>query len=348
MLMVCALHLNIICQYRLAKQEGVWEWLSWSGSEALCMVAVNLYAMITGYVCITSSWRISRYIALWFQVAFYTVGIYALVFILFRADLTSSFEFRNVLSHLTTVPLAGAYWYFNAYTALFLIIPFLNTLLLKLSSAAQTKLLAVLLVFLPLMKVYEGGYNAGWLGTLYCAGAFIRLHHIPIRRSSIYFLFYLLGIAGFGILLRTPLHGVRDILFSIGYDSPFLIIATLSLFLAFKNLDIKHQWQKKVIRFVAPLTFGVYLVQCHPVVFHFLRRWGDQFITEYGHPVWAPLVGGLCLFTACASVDWLRLHIFRWCHTKMLADKLEKGLMYLWSLAKKHGRRITSDAPRHL
>lgn len=348
MLMVCVLHINLFGRYNeISWQEKPWEWLSWGGAESLCIIAVNLYAMITGYVSITSPWHINRYIVLWLQVTFYTVGIYALGFILFRTDLKSCLEFRDALSHLTTVPLAGAYWYFNAYTVLFFLIPFLNTLLLKLSGAAHTRLLAVLLIVLPLMKVYKGGYNAGRLSALYCAGAFIRLHPIPTQKSSTYLLLYLLGIAGFSILLLTPLHGVRDILFSIGYDSPFLTIASLSLLLVFKNLNIKQQWQKKAIRFVAPLTFGVYLVHCHPVVWDFLRRLGKQFITEYGHPVWVPLVGGLSLFIACAYIDWVRLHIFRWCHARMLADKLEAVLIRIWGVMRARCRSFVTDTPRH-
>ena len=157
MIMICILHVNYLCLYGLTRQEGGWEWLSWGGTESLCIIAVNLYAMITGYVCITSSWRISRYIALWFQVVFYTVGIYALGLFLAHEGWLPKIALKTLLSDLCTVPLAGAYWYFNAYTALFLLIPFLNKLLQKLSRADYAKLLVALLVFLPLMKAYGGG-----------------------------------------------------------------------------------------------------------------------------------------------------------------------------------------------
>jgi len=362
MLMVCVLHINLFGRYNeISWQEKPWEWLSWGGTESLCIIAVNLYAMITGYVCIASSWRISRYITLWFQVAFYTVGIYALGFFLAFMGWIPSPWFREIFSSLFPLPMVGAYWYFNAYTILFLLIPFLNKLLPKLSCAEYAKLMLILLLILPFTMSgfclppgggYGGGYNAGWLTALYCAGAFIRLHPIPVRKPSILLIIYLLGTTAYFIRVTPFLQGkeysfLLTSLFTAGYASPFSIVSALSLFLIFKELDIKQRWLKKAIRFVAPLTFGVYLVQCHPTVMRFLFSQGRQFITKYGHPVWVPLVGGLSLFIACACVDWVRLRIFQWCHTRMLADKLEAVLIRIWGVVRARCGNIMTDTSRH-
>lgn len=344
MLMVCILHINFFGQYnKLSWQNEPWEWLSWGGSESLCIIAVNLYAMITGYVCITSTWRIHRYITLWFQVAFYTVGLYALGFFLAYGGWIPRPGLKGVLQAMFTVPMAGAYWYFNAYTILFLLIPFLNRLLSKLSYTDYIKLLTTLLVILPFMKgnpglFYGDGYNAMWLSALYCSGAFIRLHPIPIRKSSVCLAFYLLGATGFFLLHSSSLFntGYLSILFLRAYVSPFSIVATLSLFLVFKNMDIQREWLKAIIRFVSPLTFGVYLIQCHPVVWKFFCNLGEELIAVHGHPVWMPWAGGLCLFIVCACIDWARRQLFRWCQTQRLTDKLAAHLTHLWLVVKVH------------
>lgn len=48
--------------------------------KAFCLVSVNCYAMITGYVCYKIIFRMSRLINLWLQVVYYTVLITVIVY----------------------------------------------------------------------------------------------------------------------------------------------------------------------------------------------------------------------------------------------------------------------------
>ena len=47
--------------------------------ESACFCAVNIYGLISGYVGVTGSHRLSRIIILWLQTMFYTVGITAVL-----------------------------------------------------------------------------------------------------------------------------------------------------------------------------------------------------------------------------------------------------------------------------
>lgn len=41
--------------------------------ESLCYGAIDLFAMISGYLLVFSKWKLSRYFILYVQVAFYTI-----------------------------------------------------------------------------------------------------------------------------------------------------------------------------------------------------------------------------------------------------------------------------------
>lgn len=332
MFMVCVLHCNIFGQYsKMTWGNEPWEYLGWVGSEALCIIAVNLYAMITGYVCITAKWRISRYLSLWLQVAFYTVILYVLWLILSWADPMpgiGSINLMRMAQHMLTIPMAGAYWYFNAYTALFFLIPFLNQLLRGLTCTDYLKLLLVSLILLPCMNMLSGpafystGYNMAWLAALYTAGAFFRLHPVKIHKG-ICLAIYLLAAIGTFAAYSLARHGLT-------YAMPFNIVGTIALFLLFTEMQIQQGWLKTVIRFMAPLTFGIYLVQCHPFMWNALHKLGNVVVAQYGHPAYAPWAGGLCLFLGCLCIDWLRYRLFRLCHAAILAERMAALLTALW------------------
>lgn len=42
--------------------------------EALCIVTINLYVLISGYFLLEAKWKFSRLLNLWFQVMFYSLG----------------------------------------------------------------------------------------------------------------------------------------------------------------------------------------------------------------------------------------------------------------------------------
>lgn len=65
MLMVSVLHVNFLSGCTSCFPNYLY--------ETVCIQAVNLFAMLTGYLCIEAGWKIRRYINMWFQVAFYSM-----------------------------------------------------------------------------------------------------------------------------------------------------------------------------------------------------------------------------------------------------------------------------------
>lgn len=329
MFMVCVLHSNMFGGYgEITFLKEPLEYLGWFGSQSLCIIAVNLYAMITGYVCITSKQHIGRYVTLWVQTAFYTMVLYALGVFLMCHGYMLPHGITGMISDMLTVPLAGAYWYFNAYTGLFFLMPFLNSLLQKLPRYDYIKLLLVLMVILPIMnmtemgskRLYQGSYNLAWLGALYVLGAFIRLHPFKIRKSICLALYFLATLCTLTEQLLTNTYH------SFTFATLPNIIASLAVFLIFSNMGIRQNRVKAFICSAASLTFGIYLVQCHPVIQQAFHIIGRKLAAIQGHPVWMPLAGGLCIFLGCAAVEWMRRCAFKLLHVSKLEGRLSAFL----------------------
>ena len=168
MYMVCMIHVNLFTEahVKTAIIPGK-EYFFYVGTwtESVGLIGVNIYALITGYVCLNSKWRFSRYLELWMQVAFYTIGL------LFIGLLLSHFGFlswvpsqKYIAIILLKLSVGSTYWYFVAYSALFLIIPFINTLLSSLCQKNYLLMLGALMLVLPCANILQSGtiYSSGY------------------------------------------------------------------------------------------------------------------------------------------------------------------------------------------
>ena len=97
--------------------------------EIWSFCAVDIFALVSGYVSYSEHDRktkLSSYVLLWLQVVAYGVGV-TLVFNCFHPELVTKASLLKTLFPVTN----GLYWYLNAYTGLFLIMPLLNAGLRK-------------------------------------------------------------------------------------------------------------------------------------------------------------------------------------------------------------------------
>lgn len=91
--------------------------------EIAAYCAVNCYALISGYVGIHGKYRYSNWVLLWLRVLFYSILI--TVFFKFAApSVVGRYEWTSAIFPTSR----EQYWYFTAYTGLFLLIPVLNFL----------------------------------------------------------------------------------------------------------------------------------------------------------------------------------------------------------------------------
>lgn len=95
--------------------------------EIASYCAVNCYAIISGYVGYREqklTLHYAKYFKFWIPVAFYNVAITSIMFAIGVGNVSK----RDVVLSIFPVTMAR-YWYVNAYTALFFLIPWLNEFL---------------------------------------------------------------------------------------------------------------------------------------------------------------------------------------------------------------------------
>ena len=92
--------------------------------EIICYVAVNCYALISGFVGIESRYKYSNIVLLWLRVVFYSISLYLIGCIFGIVD----FNFNTLITFCFPV-VNSKYWYFTAYFCLFFFMPILNSAL---------------------------------------------------------------------------------------------------------------------------------------------------------------------------------------------------------------------------
>ncbi|MEA4921092.1 MAG: acyltransferase family protein [Clostridiaceae bacterium] len=291
--------------------------------EIAFFCAVNCFALATGYVMVNIRFKYNRIISLWLHVIYYTLGI-TLIFWLFVPGTVGLKQWLWGLFPVTYLQ----YWYFTAYFAMFFFIPFFNKLIDAIDKKMLQKLIVTAVMIFSVMTIVarndifriHDGYSMIWLSTLYFIGAYFKRY--PMKRR----LSFWASMAGYGFMVlltwlskfavqylgQRLLGGERVGGMLVNYVSPTMLAAAVFLLLAFAQLEFKSSIAKKLIIFFAPMSFSVYLIHCHPLIWCYVLT--DRLIglTSLSAPVlFASVIGiGALVYIACSLVDTIRIFLF--------------------------------------
>lgn len=309
--------------------------------EILCYCAVNCYALISGYVGVEANYKYSNIAYIWLQVVFYGAGI------AFIGALISPKIYLNAVFEGITPVSHNLYWYFTAYFCVFLFIPALNKLLNALNEK-QLKVLGITIFLLfSILQIVAAkeifytnrGYSALWLALLYMLGGIMKKTNLFKNISSKALVAIFFGSAAITwaekfvvekINMASGTDELKNALVS--YISPTIVLCAVMLVAVFSRLNVTGILRKITI-FLAPLSFGVYLIHVQKQVWRYLLK--DSF-EGYAQMHWAVLpfavIGAaLAIFIVCALIDYLRDRIFKLLKIKELLLKLEnKFLGKVW------------------
>lgn len=169
----------------------------------------------------------------------------------------------------------------------------------------------------------HGGYSTLWFIILFFLGGYIRLWDFSMPKGKALVIYALSCILTF--LSSWPVHwilkmeGFRDGKFGLNgfynYNSPTVWIASLALFFIFYKLEVVNRWLRKLILWMGPLTFGVYLIHMNQHVskelwghwIHMSHAYSSSSLSFLGHMA----VTVLGIFIVCLLLDWMRLILFR-------------------------------------
>jgi len=295
--------------------------------------AVNVYALISGYVMVRSRFRPARLMGLWLQVVW--TGVLGVVCLPLMGQAISAarlFEALTPVSH-------DYYWYFTCYAVVFLLSPFLNLLLASMNRKQTGMLIAALTALfsiLPTLMLTDrfqlnGGYHPVWLATLYLIGGAVRLHGFERlcgtgRALAAAAICVLAGWAFRLAALAAGWAGLEELL--LAYTAPTMLLRAMALLCVFASLKLPA-WLGRAASALSPLTFGVYLIHDHPLVREYLLKMKLAGLANL-NPVlmlsglfacWAG-VYGLCL-----ALEWMRFRLFAALKTAALCERLEKRIL---------------------
>lgn len=250
-------------------------YVAW-GMEALCIVAVNVYMLISGYFLVNSRFKVSRLVELVCQVLFYSILVEV---ILIATGLVSTevLAINRILELIFPIQMEH-YWFITAYIIMYLFSPVLSTAVHHMDKKQLRNTIIALLIFFSLSKSLlpvqlmtdNKGYDGVWFICVYLVAAYIRLYGISWleKRSVQGWLCY--GIGVLSILLVTFL--VRFVYLKTGsldhfigsafhYNHVLNLFTSVGLFYVFLNMKFSTEGKfAKVVYKLAPYSLGVYLL----------------------------------------------------------------------------------------
>lgn len=283
---------------------------------ALCQVCVNIYVMLSGYFLVTSRFKLSKIITLWMSVAFYSFT-FKLIFMLCGIEDFSIVSLASCIFPIFT----GRYWFITIYVGMYLLFPFLNTLIHSLDKRKHTLLVLVLFLIMSLWSSIHpmfagmnsgGGWGLAWFVVLYITAAWFRLYYSPTYKPIKWILGYIAIPLCIALLFCPPLSNIlpgfihRIVANWYSYDSAPVFIMTILLFVGFLNIKFNNKVSKAICK-IAPLTLGVYLIHAHANVDPWM--WSILQLPQKMDSMYFPLIqiaSMMLIFFVCIGIEAIR------------------------------------------
>ena len=288
--------------------EGSCQYYVTAALFCLSRCSVNIFGMISGYVGYTEEERpiqFKKYLNLWLEVAFYNI-LLTLLTLWFRPE----FIGENDLFWMFLPVLKGNYWYFTAYSGLFLFIPLLNTAVRHINNKTLLQLLCCFILIFSPVETISGkflsshGYSLIWLIILYFIGSVLKKTKLGCNLPPF------AAFAGICVLVLCMFFIERKyICVSLGgilfestmvdyYVFPLQLLCAILYILLFSKLKI-CPIARKLISFAAPGAFSVYIINCQKHV------WYGYMENRFAHWASSSPVGIVArvLFTAAVFVS---------------------------------------------
>ncbi len=296
--------------------------------ESFCIVAVNTYMLISGYFLCTSSFKLSRLVNLWFQIAFYSIG-FGLIGALSGILRETPFDTHYILTLFFPVSM-GHYWFLTAYVFLYLMLPFIGNAV-KQMGRQQLKLSLLFLLFmfcllksiLPLrLEMDQMGYDCLWYLCVFLTGAYMRRFGIPFlskkgRGTFVYVICCFTIFAGTmglrAVYLKTGSLGLMLKMF-LEYNHILPFLAALGLFTAFAGIRLQGKTASIVTR-ISPYTLGVYLLHENIGFRYSWQEWfGAPGVDSLPRLLLCTMAAAACVFCCGILTDMARSALMNGLH----------------------------------
>ena len=285
--------------------------------EAICVVGVNVFVLISGFFGWRVKFTVSRIIRLWVE-----VELFSLLCLAIRGIIDSGFGISDLVFCFFSVT-SKRYWFATFFILLLIIQPFLNIFINKIDVQLHKKIIAILITvfsivptFMPWSREALGdGMNLIWFVVLYFIGSYLGkygikdiINHRRLSPFAYYVIFVCLLFAS-NVLIgggTTKLFGkVKGNAIFYNYNSLFVLIASVALFIAVISYK-KYKFYR--IAKIGKYCLGVYLISDHRIIRESLwstfnivpRAKGSVLLTLF----WVA-IAVVCIFFAGIVADWI-------------------------------------------
>lgn len=298
--------------------------------KSIMLSCIDLFALATGYLCLTSSCKYSRVVNLWFSTVFWGFVMLIICESILGFDVPGEYYVNAVFPILRK-----QYWFFTAYFMLFFFVPLINKAIMNIGRKDFDRLLFAMLIF---MGVYSWagndifnlnhGYSFVWLLSMYLVGGYIRKYNpIKLNPAKCFLIALVLAFLSSVRLLLSAIVGYRipgDRFELMSYVSPFTIGIAFFIFAGCLRLKVCSWRGTNIINKISATTFGIYLIHEQP----FVR---EKILIPVMHKIIVQSVVGyvICVFTipviafiGMTFVEHIRLKLFE----KMGVRKVLSGI----------------------
>lgn len=269
---------------------------------------VNCFILISGYFLITAKFKFERVLRTAIETIFYSFGITLILYLCGKAT-----NYDLIKSVIPFGPTVFNYWFVTKYLALLLLSPFIQKSVSNITKQQYQVLLltmvflsSTLFIFFPLGELFGNGFSLIWMVTLFLTSGYLRLYPLKISR-----LFSFIGMCLSLVVYNLCAHYFSDVV-RLHYNSLITYCLAIFTFLWFKDWQLSNtSWFAKVVMFVAPHVFAVYLIHEQGLLrTKYMVEWFNMFVGVM--PNWVYLfVFGFAVIILCALIDKLRVRLFK-------------------------------------
>lgn len=295
--------------------------------QILCIGAVNLYVLISGYFLVEARFTVKKVVLLWAQVLFYAWGMAAIFFLTGTVNIGE----QGIYDLIPVVlPVTGNhYWFATVYLTLFAVSPFINVAIKHMTRVQHGWAIGIMVLIFSLwntvlpftIPVTDGeGMDLPWFICLYLIAAYIRKYPDCVKLKKRFCLPLYFGSAVLSVLLGLLLLLVDTKVGKLGgyagnffpYNSLLTLTASVALFLFFLQWNIKDGFVARCIVKFGACTFGVFLIHEHFYMRYLWPKWfGVAEMADSPFMILHMAGTVLAVFFACAVIDMVRQWIFK-------------------------------------
>lgn len=329
MLMVVILHIlghgGILYSGNITGVKYIWVYYL----ETLAVIAVNCFALISGFVNYKKTFSIKRVLNIWLQVFFINL-IVSVLFILINGE---SFTWLTFLDVVFPV-LRKRYWYVSYYFMILLLMPLLNLALKHINKKNLITLLVFIGGLIGISALFCGrftlfdfgnGYTVTWLAYLYLVGGVVHKYDIKIKFFEKHKIFYLLTYFALSIislcvsLITKGVYGKHAVLY---YTNIFNLINSVLLLMYFANLSLKPN---KVINYLSATSFGVYLLHEQPFIrSNFIYKRFVAIAEANSFLIYLSIIMfAMLIYLLCSALEFLRQKLFKFLRINKAVNKID-------------------------